>query len=91
MLEQAISAVKQKSDHAFQEYHAGRLVQMAIDSIMAILLCRDATRSERKRDMAVMFLSKALPRVASMLAYVEEGDRSWMDLHKNIIDVQEAV
>jgi hypothetical protein len=38
-----------------------------------------------------MFLSKALPRVASMLAYVEEGDRSWMDLHKNIIDVQEAV
>lgn len=91
MLEKAVAIVKQQGDHSFQEYHAGRLVDMAIDAILAVLLCRDATRSARKRDMAVMFFAKALPRGASKLEYIEQGDRSWMELHKNIIDTPEAV
>lgn len=90
-LDQAISAVREQGDRDFQEYHAGRLVALATDVILAFLLCRDAVRSDRKRVLAEIFMAKALPRADGMLAYICSKDRLWIDAHSQIIDQEQAI
>ncbi len=62
-LEKAIQFVKAKNDNDYQEYHAGRLVDMAGKVIIAYLMMRDATHSERKKDVLKFFLEFAAPDV----------------------------
>lgn len=90
-LDEALALVKKEGDREFQDYHAGRLVWLATDVILAYLLCRDAVRSERKRTLAGIFMAKALPRAEGVLAYIRSMDRSWIDAHKQIIDAKPEV
>jgi alkylation response protein AidB-like acyl-CoA dehydrogenase len=90
-LNQAISAVRETGERDFQEYHAGRLVNSAIDVIIAHLLCRDAIRSERKRVLAKVFMAKATQRVKTRLSYISSKDRLWIDDHKQIIDQEQPL
>ncbi len=85
-LEMAISFIKGKSDSTFQEYHATRLVNMTCDTIYAYLLCRDGLQSERKANMAKIFINKANFRVKSTLDYILANDHSIIDLHSQVID-----
>ncbi len=85
-LEMAVSFIKGKSDSTFQEYHATRLVNMTCDIIHAYLLCRDGLLSERKANMAKIFVNKARFRVKSTLDYILANDHSLIDLHSQIID-----
>ena len=85
-LEMAISYIKDKSDSTFQEYHTGRLVNMTCDVIHAYLLCRDGIQSERKTNIAKIFINKAQFRVKSTLDYILANDHSIIDLHRQVID-----
>jgi len=85
-LESAVSHVKEKKDAAFQEYHARRLVEAATDTITGYLLCRDALISDRKKKVAMAFLSKAKHRVSAKLNYVLSDDCGIMEFHGNIIN-----
>ncbi len=85
-LERAIAHVKEVSDSVFQEYHARRLVEMAIDAIIGYLLCADALKSERKASVARLFLSRASLRVRSRLDFILSGDRYVVDLHRDVLD-----
>ncbi|RLB69594.1 MAG: acyl-CoA dehydrogenase, partial [Deltaproteobacteria bacterium] len=85
-LEMAVSFIKGKSDSTFQEYHATRLVNMTCDIIHAYLLCRDGLQSERKANMARIFINKANFRVKSTLDYILTNDHSIIDLHSQVID-----
>jgi len=85
-LEMAISFIKGKSDSTFQEYHASRLVNITCDTIHAYLLCRDGLQSERKANMAKIFINKAHFRVKSTLDYILANDHSLIDLHGQVID-----
>jgi len=85
-LEMAVSFIKGKSDSTFQEYHATRLVNMTCDTIHAYLLCRDGLQSERKANMAKIFINKANFRVKSTLDYILANDHSIIDLHSQVID-----
>ncbi|HIE07061.1 MAG TPA: acyl-CoA dehydrogenase, partial [Desulfarculaceae bacterium] len=75
-LEMAISFIKDKSDSTFQEYHTSRLVNMTCDVIHAYLLCRDGIQSERKANIAKIFINKAQFRVKSTLDYILANDHS---------------
>lgn len=89
-LEKAVSFIKDKRDALLQEYHASRLVALAMDTTLAYLLCMNALKSERKRKVAKAFISKAVPRVQSNLDYVLSGDTSVMDDHEDILDLDDA-
>ncbi|NPA25680.1 MAG: acyl-CoA dehydrogenase, partial [Deltaproteobacteria bacterium] len=88
-LEMAISYIKDKGDSVYQEFHSTRLVNMTADVIDAYLLCRDALFSDRKKNVARIFITKAIPRVKSSLDYILADDRSIIDLHGEVIDRQE--
>ena len=90
-LELAVSHIKNKGDSKYQEYHAARLVQMVTDTIISYLLCIDALKSNRKKKIAQMFISKAKHRVQSMLDYILADDCSFIDFHKEVIDAEETV
>ncbi len=85
-LEMAVSFIKGKNDSTFQEYHAARLVNMTCDIIYAYLLCRDGLLSERKANMAEIFINKARFRVKSTLDYILTNDHSIIDLHNQVLD-----
>ncbi|MBN2810190.1 MAG: acyl-CoA dehydrogenase family protein [Deltaproteobacteria bacterium] len=88
-LEMAISFVKEKGDSVFQEFHAGRLVNMTTDVINTYLLCQNALRSERKKTVARVYLSKAYLRVKANLDYILANDHVLIDLHGEVIDKEE--
>ncbi|MCK5539915.1 MAG: acyl-CoA dehydrogenase family protein [Deltaproteobacteria bacterium] len=89
-LEMAISYIKEKGDSIYQEFHTTRMVNMATDVINAYLLCRDALHSDRKKSLARLFLKKADLRVKSTLDYILSDDKSFIDLHTEIIDTEES-
>jgi len=89
-LEKAVSHIKEKQDGVFQEYHAGRVVQMATDTLIGYLLCIDGLRSERKKKTAMVFLSKAMGRVEMIFNYILSNDTCLMDYHESIIDQEIA-
>ncbi len=72
-LEQAVDLVREQNDAELQQYHAGRLVEMANDAVMAYLLCIDALTSEAKMATARVFLSKAGGRSSANLAFIRDA------------------
>jgi alkylation response protein AidB-like acyl-CoA dehydrogenase len=84
-LETAIAQVKTKNDGDFQEFHAGRLVEMATDTVCAYLMCMDACNDPRKERVAAVFLGKAEARIKAVMAYLESGDTTIMTDHQVIL------
>lgn len=84
-LETAVSFVKEKKDSAFQEFHALRLVNMATDVLIAYLLCMDALKSDRKKKVASLFISKARFRVQECLGFILANETGIIDDHTEII------
>ncbi len=60
LTEQAVEYVKEKNDPDYQEYHARRLVEMTNNVFIGYLMLRDASRSDRKKDVLKYFLEYAL-------------------------------
>ncbi len=85
-LEMAISFIKDKGDSVFQEYHTNRLVNMTCDVIYAYLLCRDGLNSERKVNIAEIFITKAQFRVKSTLDYIFADDFNIIKHHQQVLD-----
>ena len=85
-LEMAVSHIKAKEESVYQEFHAGRLVEMGIDTVVSYLLCIDALRLERKRAVAQLFVSKAKYRVKSKLDFILSDDISLVDVHQDLIN-----
>jgi len=90
-LERAVTHVKDRDDPVFQEYHSGRLVEMATETIVGYLLCRDALKSQRKRKTAQIYLSKALWRAKAAMEYILSGDVGLIDDHTGVIDEPEDI
>ncbi|MFP4391642.1 MAG: acyl-CoA dehydrogenase family protein [Desulfohalobiaceae bacterium] len=88
-LESAVGHVKGKKDPAIQEFHAGRLVDMALEVILGYLLCIDALYSERKKKVAGIFLSRAMPRVRENLSYILDENYQVMENKDLVLDTSE--
>ncbi len=85
VLETAVSHIKDKKDSVYQEYHAKRLVDMATDTVIAYLLCRDALKSDVKKKAARIFISKARHRMSADLNYILADDAGVINDHDDII------
>ncbi|MBI5417285.1 acyl-CoA dehydrogenase family protein [Candidatus Poribacteria bacterium] len=84
-LEVAVSHIKEKDDKECQKICTNRVVDMVIDTIISYLLCIDATKSDRKRKVAHVFISKAKFRVKSNLDSILSDDNSVKEFCDDIL------
>lgn len=90
-MDEAVAYIKEKGDKEYQEYHAGRLVGIATDTIISYLLCADATKSDRKKKIADLFIAKAIHRSDSALQQIKSDETHVIAMHKDILDADEVV
>ncbi len=84
LLGASVAHVRQRAETEFQEFHAGRLVALATDAVIAHLLCRAALSAARKRSVAEIFLAHALPRAEAIATRIQQGERAAIDLREVI-------
>ncbi len=89
MLESGIAHVQEKADTTYNEYHARRLADMAAETIISYLLCISALALDKKKKIAAVFISKAIPKAKASLDYILSDDKSVIEFHKDIIGPQE--
>jgi len=84
-LELAISHIKKRNDVLSIEFHARRLTEMAIYTINSYLLAIDGLKNERKKQVALIYVSKALPESRSRLDFISSNDYSIVEMHEGIL------
>lgn len=84
-LQSAVNHLKEKGDKLYQTYHERRAVELGIDVVISYLLCIDALKADRKKMIAHLFISKALPRAKMNLEYITSNDHSTLEFHAEII------
>ena len=77
--------MKEKKDSTYQEFHALRLVNMATDVLIGYLLCMDALKSDRKKRVAEIYVSKARYRVQESMGFILSDETGIIDFHHEII------
>jgi len=86
MTEKAIEYVKTRNDSLYQEYHSRRLVEMVSDTIIGYLMLRDASFSERKKDVAKYFIETALPEVSTRHDIIVNNIQHFLEKKQEILD-----
>lgn len=85
-LQAARAYLKEQGDKLYQVYHERRLVEMGNEIIIGYLLIIDAlkveSRAGRKRQVAQIFIAKALPSCKAKMDYILSGDRSMFEFSK---------
>ncbi|HSL95958.1 MAG TPA: acyl-CoA dehydrogenase family protein, partial [Thermoleophilia bacterium] len=79
-LQAAVARVRELDDARFRDYHARRLVEMAIDVICGYLLVRDAQLDARRLLAARHFVAGMTGRVEGAAAMVLAGDPGELDV-----------
>ena len=84
-LELAVSHIKDRKDAVYQEFQSRRLVELATDVVISYLMCIDALKSDRKKKVAAVFISKAKHRIVANLNTILSDDEDVMVYHREII------
>jgi hypothetical protein len=84
-LEQAVAFVKEQNDHTCTEYHARSLVDMAVETLMGVLLLENARRSEHKLNVANRFIADTHPRVQMLAEKIVSQDMKSIDEYTGIL------
>ncbi len=84
-LEDSVTFVKGRNSREFQEFHAGRLVDLATDTILSYLLCLDAIHSERKKKVANLFIQKAAIRIQANMNFIKADDGTYQASYRDIL------
>ncbi len=84
--EKAISFVRTRNDSLYQDYHSRRLVEMTTDTIIGYLMLRDAARSERKKDVAKLFIEFALPGVKMKHDLITGNTQHFLEKKQELLD-----
>ncbi len=90
LLEGAIAHVKNRQDKNFQEFHSARLVQTATEVVVSYLLLRDALRSDRKKKIAKLYISKAVHRVKAAYDFIISNDTGVIDFHEDVLTTADS-
>ena len=88
LLEKSITYIKQKDDSEYQEYHSRRLVEIATKVIIGYLMLRDASKSDRKKEVAKLFIEYAYPEIKSKSDMITTENSSLLKNHTMIINEQ---
>ncbi len=81
----AIEFVKNQKNQHYIDYMARKLVEMGIDTYIAILFLECAQNSERKAKVAEIWINEAESRVKSHYDYVTSGHYQVINNHRDII------
>jgi alkylation response protein AidB-like acyl-CoA dehydrogenase len=74
LLDRSIDHMKEQDDGALIEYYASDLADMAVYVLTCWLALRDAPSSERKRELARVYVSETLPKFRGRMAAVQVSD-----------------
>ncbi|OFZ22744.1 MAG: acyl-CoA dehydrogenase [Bdellovibrionales bacterium RIFOXYA1_FULL_36_14] len=85
-LELAVSHIKKRNDNLSIEFHARRLTEMALYTVNSYLLSIAGLKNDRKKQIAKIYTSKALPDSRSRLEFISSNDYSIVELHEGIIN-----
>jgi alkylation response protein AidB-like acyl-CoA dehydrogenase len=84
--DEALEYAKAYKGHAqFLAYHSRRLAEMATDLIQSYLLMRDGSYSERKRNVAAIFITKMAFRVRSNRDFIMGEDGALLKNYQAVI------
>ena len=86
LLQPAVSSVKAKNDHMYLEYHARGLVDMATETLIAVLLLQNSIKSDHKFDIAKKFIADTYVRVKMLADKTINGDDLAIYECRRIID-----
>lgn len=86
LLNKAVHYVKEKKNADFQTYHSRRIVEMANKVLISYLMLRDATKSDRKKDVLNYFLEYSLPEVTMKSQIVLSEPTALMEKRASILD-----
>ncbi len=85
-LEKSLDFIKNNEDKRIQDFHSRRLVEMGADTIISYLMVIDALKNERKKTMALLFMTKAGQRINGSMNYILSGDKSLIENYGVVIE-----
>jgi alkylation response protein AidB-like acyl-CoA dehydrogenase len=74
LLNRSIDHLKEQDDRALIDYYAADLADMAVQVLTCWLALRDARSTERKRELARVYISEALPNFRGRMAMIQASD-----------------
>jgi alanyl-tRNA synthetase len=86
LLKQAIIFTKAQDNHSFTEYHAKGLVDMAVETFMAVLLLEKSKISDRYFNIAKRFVSDTYHRVQTNAEKIINSNENPVDACKCLLD-----
>lgn len=88
-LKEAVGFIKEQNDHFCTDYHARGLVDMAVETLMGLLLLEGASKSGQKVTVAKKFLADSHPRIQMLAAKIMAGDVDTISEFRGILDHSE--
>ena len=85
VLNRCVQYIKDRDERDYTDFHARRLVDIAIDTYISYLLLRAAERSEHKALVAEAFIRKMRPRVDLHARYIESGETTVIENHRSLL------
>ncbi len=86
LLAQAVGHVKELNDNVYTEYQARRLMDMAVETLMGVLLLDSARRSEHKLDVAKRFIADTYSKAQVLAGKVINENQDSVDECREMID-----
>ena len=86
LLKQAIIFTKTQDNHSFTEYHAKGLIDMAVETFMAVLLLEKSKISDRYFNIAKRFVSDTYHRVQTNAEKIINSNENPVDACKCLLD-----
>ena len=84
LLNRSIDHLKEQ-DRAVIDYYAADLADVAVGVINSWLVLKDARDSERKRDLARVFVADVLPRIRGRVAALQAADLAPMEAKESLL------
>ncbi|MDH5604879.1 MAG: acyl-CoA dehydrogenase family protein [Cyclobacteriaceae bacterium] len=86
--EQTVDVVKATEHEEFMDFHARRLVEMAGSIIMGHLLVLDATRHEKFKEIAQLFIKSAMASNEQKINYIKQSAPDDLEIFRQLIAAQ---
>jgi len=84
-LDRVVQYVKEKKDTTFHDFHARRVVDIAVNTYMGYLVLAEALESEHKACVAEHFVHHIVPLVSANAAYILDDEEDIVQNHQQIL------
>jgi hypothetical protein len=86
LFNRSIDHLREQDDRALLDYYAVDLADMAVHLLTSWLVLRDARSAERKRELARVYISEALPKFRARMAMIQATDPAPVQSRDLILD-----